>query len=905
MPDSTILFEDTSLEENSLLVVESETRPSATPPIGAVPLTEEFDDPFGRLVYYDARDTAAQNALAARQHINIRSFTYAAAPRIEMINLDTIQVSDLDNYRVGNSASALDLESPRILDAEVWSSGTIASDPTRRNFTMLSLTCPAGQTTTTVSNYRAVDLETGFDDSSVLSVVVPDFPMGDIDLAHSYFDITEGSNTVSLRFSDSTVQSAWGNNERIWPRSELGSILRPTRIGFRFKAINPTTVRIAAIRLRLQDRDISNMSVNTTRQRYVPSIDRLLGDNPMPTLYRGTGADDDPMPIDINLGIGFFTGAAIADDRIDIYLRERREDFIQMVDINATTMAAMDGKPLPDFGRAMYTTRPQEDLDTYGQSDPDAGGPLSGLDDYTQWELERLPDTISQAYTKISLTWGTLGNHLTIANSETHTGNEYAITPNLLANTYYVLKIYLRESSIRAVIHQADDYGRVITSNVVGDTDTIYDDFMLKRRKGRFGWNIDLGDGNAWVSNIATADTVFKEFLSHPLESITPVAGARLQTTATANRQFPVGLVAHNNANLTVNPGATDSVDDDSIQVNAFTPLDGAKTTPILIDTFEETVATFDIYIPAIIRAQGTTIRLGLLNAIGALIPLTMDPIEATDTWITQRIELGEASAQETGSYRLYWYQTGAEEIFWQLRNVSIRQRQVKWEARSMPDDPWGIQTTDWVPFKDLVNDPRSGVVFGRRGTQLQVRAQALSHTASIDKLYILPKYAELGGFKWAGSWETVNMRKASPTHPTPRIVSITPTAGAVSFIIDGNTYNWPATSSSPAAYYYHTDTSLTFTATTLETPGPGTVTYLWDFGDGVFATGAVVTHSYQFPNPGVIVSVAALVRNNQGIVTGTYRTSLPLTLLPSTPPSVLTTSTTLVTNPTLQTTSP
>jgi PKD repeat protein len=84
-----------------------------------------------------------------------------------------------------------------------------------------------------------------------------------------------------------------------------------------------------------------------------------------------------------------------------------------------------------------------------------------------------------------------------------------------------------------------------------------------------------------------------------------------------------------------------------------------------------------------------------------------------------------------------------------------------------------------------------------------------------------------------------------------------------------------------PAMYNHDVGRELTFTARIVEPMLQLEVEeWYWDFGDGVFASGNPVTHTYHYPNPGTLAHVQA--RTTDGVIS--YAT-MNLMLYPSGPP--------------------
>lgn len=105
-----------------------------------IPLWDEFSDVAGRFINYDAHDTEQRNQLNRQQHVNIRSFENDdLLIAIPMFYLDLLPMSLLNNQRM------IDLEGSTVVKAgERWTNASVAKDPLRKNWRVLSMECVVG-----------------------------------------------------------------------------------------------------------------------------------------------------------------------------------------------------------------------------------------------------------------------------------------------------------------------------------------------------------------------------------------------------------------------------------------------------------------------------------------------------------------------------------------------------------------------------------------------------------------------------------------------------------------------------------------------------------------------------------------------------------------------------------------
>lgn len=802
----------------------------------AVKLTEEFDDPQGRFLNYETEDLDLNDALAGRSHLDIRSFSN------EIISRPTIMNDILDPMSDLNVSEMVNFELPQIGILEHWSVGTYGPDPSLAGIHTLRLDVGA-ETITTVSEGVALNLS-AFSPTDTLSIAAPNFVSSNFDLTETSLTFTHGTDTVTLLFSDATIT---GNTEISWPLSALGNLttFKPDVISFTFAGTTGQTVTLAALRILPPSWTPTRLGMNTQFQRLQPIVNRVgaIDTTPFPKIWRqGTEA---PMPIDSKFGVSFYTGGGLTTSRsnsLTLFFRGRREDFLTQLDIDGITdQADLDSYGVqPDYGRAVYNPHPQVDYDTMQQT---------SLDTFTQFEMERQPDLISEAWIQVTLGWGdaTGASRVEIATTET-LATPIILTPTFTDNTHYYAVFEVVDDSIRVRIYSLDDFGKV--GSIVFDSQEIRNDFLIHRRKGRFGWVADIQDGNSYINSIHSRGQMFNEVITQNFESYTPVEGTRLFAGATPDTKVPLGLEIFNGATVEVDFSKSRSTDG-ATKVTALIPSTGIQTELFDFDDFENTVINFDFYYPA----SSSLPEIYLYSDIGLFIPLRMPGLTA-DQWNAVSVTLQSASLEQTGNYHIVVAPVTGSTVFW-IDNLVVTQRSVRWSGRATMQDPWGRYINEWTEFGSLVNDENNGVIFPIRDKYLQVRGQTLSQNSTIDKVYLKPKYAELGRIAPTGTPITTLDQPLSKH--TVRL-DVTPVAGTIGATADGNTYTWPGTN------YHASNTSLTFTATPLAGSTPlDIIEYYWDFGDGVEATTTTptTTHTYLYPNLTTIAHVRA--RNING----------------------------------------
>jgi PKD repeat protein len=801
-----------------------------------ITITEEFDDALGQPKNYDMYDATYRDQLLGNRHVDIRSLvTHDIAVPIDMMQLDaSYTISSLDSNTM-SSLSDVYAATSVIFPGEAWT-GTpngvgVDPDPTRHNVPILTINCTANvlQTcssfTRTPSNSNLslkaeVNLQTllDTDPGATLCISMPSFP-GTVNKSASYFEMTSdsGGSYTSGAVSMPLVSGFYGGDYFEWPLSVLtdpnyntATPIDPSSIkGVRFRINNTasTPVYVAAIRALGSDWHPSFVGDWDTRyQRYRRTVTRsggvATGAIPMFRAADPASQDHDPRPIDVKLTCAFQAGGLTESSSFVFYLRERGEDFQTQLDLETFTQSGIETtfpNKQPDYGQALLNSRTQASLEAFGQS---------GLDTQTQTQLEATVDTVSQAYIQVNLTWDSTATTIAIKDTETPAGGEYvkqvgALSPATANNenhATYLLSLTLEGTTMNVKLEGIDQHGTSTGEIVINDT--ISDDSMFRRRRGRVGWNLYPADGRIYVEGIRTAMTVFGEYQSLPLKSFTAVDGIELFASSTPNTELVQGLDPGPYGG-TVAPDVSRSNSDDGafkVTVGAK-PLQGVATVPFLIDNFEETSIAFDLYYPQTNLDQGASLTALLLGEKQQVIELVVPQILG-DHWQTIRFTGISNNNEQTGNYRLVIWQPEPISATWWLDNVSVQSRSLAWSGRTSRFD-------DWLPFIDAYNSDRTGLKLQTKGFETQVRGRALRQDATIERLSFKPRYASLGRLVW----------------PTTKAVAAISGVDSVTTSISGAT--------------------VSFNGTTVAVNGDYVIDWLWNFGDGTFAHGPRAVHTY------------------------------------------------------------
>ena len=724
-------------------------------PLVSLPtLNEEYLDPHGEWETYDAYDPILRDKLRDQKHIDIRNFvTDDTVAPLSVLDLS----QHLMSWFHGQQVQALD-DSVHVLQlGEHWTVGLTTSLATANYWRVLQVALSSGTITTESVMTNPIDLLSDFEDDDFISLALPAFPAGQITQASSFIDLTSNPDgnftagpTASVALSASTLTLTAGDSEFRVLRSAFNqnsiNLAAITGVRIRIAATGTATLNLAALRLLAKTWRFSTLDVDTRAGTLVRPV--APNGNParavdfsFPAVWRSAEVpgQEDPKPINFNLAVGFNTGSRVNSNQITIYGRELTEDFMQQLDLNGLRQSEMTGRDQPDVGAAMYNERVQTDLEPFKQDQ------LAGLE---QYDLERTADYLSASWIEFVLTWTSTNTQLNVQNNEGG-GYTFNIGTPLSVKTNYVLVFELDETAARAAIYPLGDRGQIIFNAPVFDSTRIDDDFVYKRRKGRFGWFANLADGDAYIDSIRFRSAMFAEYRSLPYESITPVDGAELVAESSPVVELFDYFVPTLSPNVVVERDREVSTTGESWRVTDYGPytFEGIQSNPFPITDFNQTEILLDVYYPSS-GVQDASVEFFLKSQYDYLIPLPKPKIYP-DQWQTVRLRTPSAHLAQTGTYRLVAVQNRPANLNWWIDNVRIFERTVSWYGRSVVEDPWAATEDDWTPFQNAANRDFGGILFQDRGRKMQIKAVGHKQESTVSKVQFKPKYAELGRFVW------------------------------------------------------------------------------------------------------------------------------------------------------------
>jgi hypothetical protein len=781
-------------------------------PTTEIQIPEHFDDALGRLTNYDAGDPTTTAVLESRQHIDIATFPTPKDRSLTMLDFDTylmdfldletmadlelsIPVVDEDWRFVTFSADASNGYRNRILlhvnaNSAGSTEGTVGPvdlTPMSNGYVCLALPGLGSSFANINQSLSYVELRSG--DNGFYNIHQVTFANGTF--------ANDGSGNYELRIP---VSSYVGFTLDV-------SAITQVIINVRATSGGAVDFYVNAIRVLPASYDFAPLQVDTLYNRIQKTVNRYgictsttgYTLTTWPTLLR---ADDppgvaDPQPIDAEYVVPFCPGKNHGTNTISLYFRHLALDQNTQLDLTDTftqedlnnygteleTVGSVDiwtvdtlpnRRVQPDFGRALFTNRVQSDLDT--------GQTMGSLDGDTQYALERLHDDTSLAYVKVSLTFGDSAPTLSL---QDESGNGVSYTLSAFTDDLeHVWRVRVEDNSVSSTVYTSDAQGYIY--NTVFETSVITSEAWYPRRKGRTGYNISFTDASCWVGPIKTAYTNFAQYVSLPYRSETPVIGAQLTAHASADRQLVTSLAPTIRWGGVLSLDNTKSTSGFAYKVSASPPpasdvspyyygfvYQGAETNAMYLDDLDNTQIDFDIWFPSTLTNAGGTLTAMLIGGPWSAPPqstqfpgtgynaftypdsrrvIPLDLHQPTpDTWEHVTIDLTPLKDEiQPDNYSFVLVQTTAVGLgAWYLDNVRCKTRVVGWEGRGDPDDAWGMDEGNWLPFKDTVNGVYDGLVFAERGRGMQIRATALRQDAFISDVKVQPRYAELGRFVW------------------------------------------------------------------------------------------------------------------------------------------------------------
>lgn len=476
-----------------------------------------------------------------------------------------------------------------------------------------------------------------------------------------------------------------------------------------------------------------------------------------------SGAND-PQPIDTILGVTFNSGTQSGWNGFTVFMRGNQDTPVFQNAINNQLESVLNGYSLYD----------NSTLPPSIQADP-------------------APNAFN---VQANLAWGFYGGkqgyQITLSNSIGSIYYQYSsilsgtilATPQLTNSTDYLFLVSLEDDVIQASLYPFNAQG--FLNAPIFSTVKIKDTSVFARLPGHVGIAVNTVDTGALVYSLRPSHTMFAQFESAPLNSLTPVAGAQLYSVTTPPTplyQPPfVPLTSSDSITPIVTPDTQRTLSGESQRINfgsstATTQLQGVQSSVLTpygdsvsgITDFSALNASFDIWIESSALANVSTPFMGfLVNSQGYGVPVLLPTIvpnqwnhgsmafmigadqnpvilvENNNTLLSSPIPVNYVMPSGLYTFVLL-YRGGTATTVW-IDNIDISYTSVAWCGRVSNNDPFTENTFPWVPFGTTTNSYNNGIRFDKPGSSLKVRAEALQQDSQIYGGYTLvPKYAELG----------------------------------------------------------------------------------------------------------------------------------------------------------------
>lgn len=328
----------------------------------------------------------------------------------------------------------------------------------------------------------------------------------------------------------------------------------------------------------------------------------------------------------------------------------------------------------------------------------------------------------------------------------TGTYTESTLIPGTLDPAFrYLFRVELKGTQILPTLWQTHSDGSIIqqvwqAKNTVSNAAYAY-------KNGRVGFIADLKTRDAYVDSLGVQPTGFAELVTETYASRTPVDGAQLSAVYAAD------------LNLWQSVSGTSVVLDTNKTISgngAYRTTGSMTTNSFLADDWTQMYLALQVWVSsAVTFANQPEVLLNITG--GGQEALFTDALKPAQ-WNSLYFDLGIFRNLLTGSNYSFTIvpKTDPDQplgLYW-VDSLTIGRRRVSWAARA-------TSTGLWREFKEAVNNPNGGVHFPHteRGTQLQIKADALTEDAWVSSFHLFPRYAQLGLPLWdqGGTYENLD----------------------------------------------------------------------------------------------------------------------------------------------------
>lgn len=685
-------------------------------------LNEPFNDIEGRWDQYAPWDgteqsDSAKGFLTTQKHVDLRCFRVVA-------NLDPRPLSEVD-VQTGTQLDAqtqTQLETKpavNIVD-ELWAlSGTglntmtVGEIATKGGWSGLQAKTDGGaiNCTLTSSIATAIDISPG----TSLSIIFPDF--NTFDTATSYIQLSSDPAGAFGTGHDS-AQVFFSSNTAAMPHLKL-PVSSFAHSGFDNTKVTGVKVGLVKASAPSAGLTFTMMAIRSLDPAWVVSwldfdtrigavcrpvtLDGLVTTGTVAQAFqfvRGNGGKDDPIPADLAMSAYFYPGGLTSP--------------------NDATGSANSGT----YNTLAFIFREQKNTALGTGEHIEVGLKFSGNDTYFYAK-------------KRSTTGGSPG-------TPTDTG---VLTPinvggPLDSSKRYLFTVQIKGTQIIPELYTVTTSGEVVS--IAWRPAGTITNALYTYKNGRVGFIADLQSRDAYLDALVVSPQGFAELVTETFESRTPVDGAQLSAVYSADENLFTGF--QSGATL----DATKTISGDG----SYRSSGQMTMNSFLVDDWTQMYLNLAIWVgSAVTEANQPTI---ILNGVEDPVSLTLDTaLLKAAQWNNLTFDLGLFRDLPTGMSYFFSIVPGIEPDqplgFYWVDEITIGRRRVSWAAKATAN---GL----WREFKNTVNNPYGAIHFTpeERGTQLQIKADALTEDAWVASFNLFPRYASLGLPRWdqGGTYE-------------------------------------------------------------------------------------------------------------------------------------------------------
>lgn len=410
---------------------------------------------------------------------------------------------------------------------------------------------------------------------------------------------------------------------------------------------------------------------------------------------RGDGGKDDPIPADVCMGVYFYPGGLTSPN-------------------DATGLS---------YNTLAFIMREQKNISTNTGSHIEAGVQFNDTEvNFYAKYVSRVAGVDQPDAGVYTLT--------NIVNGPFDSSKRYLMLIQI-KGTQIIPKIY--------TVYTNGDVESIVWSGLGTITNTAY-----VYRNGRVGFIADLLTRDAYVDAITVSPQGFAELITETFTSRTPVDGAQLSAVYSSDLNLFTGFSSGATLDLTKTISGNGSY-----RSTAQMTMD-----TFLVDDWTQMYLNLSVWVSSAVTEfnQPTIILNGVEDPVTKVLDTAL--LKAAQ-WNNLTFDLGLFRDLPTGMSYFFSIVPGIEPDqplgFYWVDEITIGRRRVSWAAKATAN---GL----WREFKNTVNNPYGAIHFTpeERGTQLQIKADALTEDAWVASFNLFPRYASLGLPRWdqGGTYE-------------------------------------------------------------------------------------------------------------------------------------------------------